>query len=225
MKKIIVVFSLFFPAILFAQKNLGLIDGIKMALKEARYVQATMMFSELIDKDIDQSERLYWESKFYIGEVASEFAYKVASKYENKMVYNKAFFYYKEALYVNPNRIDCMLPMANIYLRYGQEDEAVKLCEKIIEKDENNVQANIILGNYYFFKAEIEKIKATREYSSISKPTRMQYARYKDSLHEIFATMFEKARTHLSKVMDKFPSTEAKKTLIRIEQIEKEIKQ
>lgn len=224
MRKFIVVFSFFIPVLLFAQKNIILIDDIKMALKDARYAQATIMFSQLIDKDIEQSERLYWESKFYIGEVSSDLAYRLAVKYESNMVYNKAFFYYKEALYAKPNRVDCMLPMANIYLRYGEEDKAVKLCEKIAEKDENNTEANIILGNYFFFKGEVEKLKATKEYNSITKPRRMQYARYRDRLNEIFATLFDKARTHLERVMKQFPSTEAKKTLEKIELIEKEIK-
>ena len=61
------------------------------------------------------------------------------------------------------------------------------------------------------------------EYNKISSPTKMQYARYRDRLFRLFSTEYEKARASLKKVVQKFPSTEAKKTLDKILSIEKEV--
>ena len=65
--------------------------------------------------------------------------------------------------------------------------------------------------------------KMENEYNKISSPTKMQYARYRDGLFRLFSTEYEKARASLKKVVQKFPSTEAKKTLDKILSIEKEV--
>ena len=51
----------------------------------------------------------------------------------------------------------------------------------------------------------------------------MQYARYRDGLSKLFTTRYEKARNSLQKVVLRFPSTEAQKTLDKILIIEKEV--
>ena len=54
--------------------------------------------------------------------------------------------------------------------------------------------------------------------------TQMDAARYRDGLSKLFATGYEKARNSLQKVVLRFPSTEAQKTLDKIFIIEKEVK-
>ena len=71
--------------------------------------------------------------------------------------------------------------------------------------------------------AEREQKKLESDYRKISSPTKMQYARYRDGLSKLFATGYEKARSSLQKVVLRFPSTEAKKTLDKILLIEKEV--
>ena len=71
--------------------------------------------------------------------------------------------------------------------------------------------------------AEQEKKKLESDYKKLSSPTKMQYARYRDGLSKLFATGYEKARSSLQKVVLRFPSTEAKKTLDKILLIEKEV--
>ena len=70
--------------------------------------------------------------------------------------------------------------------------------------------------------AEREKKQLETDYKKISSPTKMQYARYRDGLSKVFATGYEKARNSLRKVVLRFPSTEAQKTLDKILRIEKE---
>ena len=70
---------------------------------------------------------------------------------------------------------------------------------------------------------EEEKKKLESDYKKLSSPTKMQYARYRDGLSKLFATGYEKARSSLQKVVLRFPSTEAQKTLDKILRIEKEV--
>ena len=85
---------------------------------------------------------------------------------------------------------------------------------KILQLEADNLAANIFLGNYYYLTAEQEKKKLEMDYKKLSSPTKMQYARYRDGLSKLFTTRYEKARNSFQKVVLRFPSTEAQKTLI-----------
>ena len=93
--------------------------------------------------------------------------------------------------------------------------------KKILQLEADNLAANIFLGNYYYLTAEQEKKKLETDYKKLSSPTKMQYARYRDGLSKLFTTRYEKARNSLQKVILRFPSTEAQKTLDKILRIEK----
>ena len=105
----------------------------------------------------------------------------------------------------------------------GKEKDAVNLCEKVLMLDANNLQANIFLGNYYYLQAEQAKKKIEEDYKKISSPTRMQYARYRNGLSDIFSTRYVRAKSYLQKVLQLFPSTEAGKTLEKIKKVEIEM--
>lgn len=102
----------------------------------------------------------------------------------------------------------------------GQEKNAVKFHESALALDPNNLQANIFLGNYYYLQAEQDKKQLDEDYKRIGTPTRMQYARYRNSLSEVFSSGYTKARSYLQKVLQLFPSTEAGKTLEKIKKTE-----
>ena len=51
----------------------------------------------------------------------------------------------------------------------------------------------------------------------------MQHARYRDGLSRVLATGYNQAKEYLQNVVRQFPSTEARKTLEKIQRIEKEI--
>ena len=90
--------------------------------------------------------------------------------------------------------------------------------------DANNLQANIFLGSYYYLQAEREKKKLEDDYKKITSPTRMQYARYRNGLSDVYSNVYSKAKDYLQRVLQLFPSTEAGKTLEKIVALEKEIK-
>lgn len=79
--------------------------------------------------------------------------------------------------------------------------------------DANNLQANIFLGSYYYLQAEREKKKLEDDYKKITSPTRMQYARYRNGLSDVYSNVYSKAKDYLQRVLQLFPSTEAGNTL------------
>ena len=105
----------------------------------------------------------------------------------------------------------------------GKEAEALKTYQKVLMLDADNLAANIFIGNYLYLKAEREKQRIENEYKKIAAPTRMQYARYRDGLSRVMSNGYGKAREYLLKVVSRFPSTEARKTLDKIQLIEKEV--
>ena len=105
-----------------------------------------------------------------------------------------------------------------------KEKDAVKTYEKVLILDANNLQANIFLGNYFYLQAEREKKKLEDDYKKITSPTRMQYARYRNGLSDVYSNGYSKAKDYLQRVLQLFPSTEAGNTLEKIKKLEMEIK-
>ena len=105
-----------------------------------------------------------------------------------------------------------------------KEKDAVKTYEKVLILDANNLQANIFLGNYFYLQAEREKKKLEDDYKKITSPTRMQYARYRNGLSDVYSNGYSKAKDYLQRVLQLFPSTEAGNTLEKIKKLEIEIK-
>lgn len=60
----------------------------------------------------------------------------------------------------------------------GQEKDALRMYETILQLDADNLAANIFLGNYYYLMAEQEKKKLETDYKKISFP-------YKDAVRTI----------------------------------------
>ena len=90
--------------------------------------------------------------------------------------------------------------------------------------DADNLQANIFLGNYYYLQAEKDKKKLEEDYKKITSPTRMQYARYRNGLSDVFTNSYGKAKAYLQRVLQVFPSMEAGNTLEKIKKMELELK-
>lgn len=80
------------------------------------------------------------------------------------------------------------------------------------------------LGNYYYLQAEKDKKKLEEDYKKITSPTRMQYARYRNGLSDVFTNSYGKAKAYLQRVLQVFPSMEAGNTLEKIKKMELELK-
>ena len=191
------LFSL--PLALNAQSVDEMLQKVSAAIEAGQNGQAVSYFRQTIPLNIDRTEMYYWTNV------------------------DKAYLFYKELLQKDPNNVDCLETCAEMQVCRGQEKDALRMYEKILQLDADNLAANIFLGNYYYLMAEQEKKKLETDYKKLPSPTKMQYARYRDGLSKLFTTRYEKARNSLQKVVLRFPSTEAQKTLDKILRIEKEV--
>ena len=202
---LISLFSL--PLALNAQSVDEMLQKVSAAIEAGQNGQAVSYFRQTIPLNIDRTEMYYWTNVDKNSEISSKLATE----------------FYKELLQKDPNNVDCLETCAEMQVCRGQEKDALRMYEKILQLDADNLAANIFLGNYYYLMAEQEKKKLETDYKKLPSPTKMQYARYRDGLSKLFTTRYEKARNSLQKVVLRFPSTEAQKTLDKILRIEKEV--
>ena len=152
--------------------------------------------------------------------MAPRLAQTLAARYKASRHYDKAYLFDKEFLQRYPEDVPALVACAEAEMMRGEEKDAVKTYEKVLLLDADNLQANIFLGNYYYLQDEKEKKKIEEDYKKIASPTRMQYARYRNGLTDIFTNNYTKAKTYLQRVLRQFPSTEAGKTLEKIKTLE-----
>lgn len=216
-----ILFSL--PAITFAQTANEMLVKVTSAVESGQQGQAVSYFREAVSRDIDRSEMYYWTDVDKNSEVCPKLAAELVTVYKKSRNYDKAYLFYKELLQKNPNNIDYLLGCAEMEVSRGKEKEALNIYQQVLRLDADNLAANIYIGNYFYLKAESDKRQLESEYKKITTPNRMQYARYRDRLQNLFADGYGKAREYLQNVVRMFPSTEAKKTLDKILIIEKEM--
>ena len=218
---LISLFSL--PLALNAQSVDEMLQKVSAAIEAGQNGQAVSYFRQTIPLNIDRTEMYYWTNVDKNSEISSKLATELALAYKKKRNYDKAYLFYKELLQKDPNNVYCLETCAEMQVCRGQEKDALRMYEKILQLDADNLAANIFLGNYYYLMAEQEKKKLETDYKKLPSPTKMQYARYRDGLSMLFTTRYEKARNSLQIVVLRFPSTEAQKTLDKILRIEKEV--
>ena len=225
MKALTLFLSLLFslPFALSAQSAGEMLQRVSVAIDNKQWEQAISLFRQAVNTNVEKAEMFYWTGVDKNTDVASKFANELASFYKKSRSYDKAYLFYKELLQKSPNDVNCLASCGEMEVCRGKEVEALKSYEKILTLDADNLAANIFVGNYYYLMAEQEKKKLESDYKKLSSPTKMQYARYRDGLSKLFATGYEKARSSLQKVVLRFPSTEAQKTLDKILRIEKEV--
>ena len=63
-------------------------------------------------------------------------------------------FFDKEWLQYYPADVSALVACAEMQMMRGETKDAMKLYEKVLALDADNLQANIFLGNYYYLQAE-----------------------------------------------------------------------
>ena len=227
MKFIIGLVCLFCSATAFSQNATieECLQNVSASIKSSQPIQAVILFKKSIDVNIDRSEMYYWievdKNTFW----ANLFAKELAIAYKKKCLYDKAYLFYRELLLTDPNDLNNITSCAEMEVLRGHENEALKLYEKILSQNPDHLKANIYVGNYYYLQGEREKQRLEQDYKKLTSPTRMQYARFRDTFNQIFLSKYVKAREALQRVIRQFPSTEIKKTLDSIVVTEKEANQ
>ena len=216
MRTLTLLFSLIvtFPFVLSAQTAGELLQKVSAALSEGQDDYVVSLFRQAIAAGADQTEMYYWTQIEKNSAVAPRLVNELATYYKRKRNYDKAYLFYREFLQYHSEDVPALV----------SEKDAVKTYEKVLMLDANNLQANIFLGSYYYLQAEREKKKLEDDYKKITSPTRMQYARYRNGLSDVYSNGYSKAKDYLQRVLQLFPSTEAGNTLEKIRKLEAEIK-
>ena len=207
MKTLTLLFSLFLmcPLSVWGQSADELLSKVSDALSEGKDDYAVSLFRQAANAGEDRTEMFYWTNVDKSSEVAPRLADVLAVHYKEMRNYDKAYLFYMEMM-------------------RGKEKDALKTYEKVLMLDADNLQANIFLGNYYYLQAEKDKKKLEEDYKKITSPTRMQYARYRNGLSDVFTNSYGKAKAYLQRVLQVFPSMEAGNTLEKIKKMELELK-
>ena len=226
MKYLSVLFSLFlfFPLSLGAQSADELLRQVSESLAKGSDDTAVSLFRQATDASADRAEVFYWTAVDKGSAVAPRLTEVLATHYSRQRDYDKACLFYREYLKHHPTDVPALTSCAEMYLLCGKEEEALALYEKALAVDVDNLQANIYLGNYYFLQAEKVRHRLDDDYKKLLSPTRMQYARYRNSLSDLLAGSYAKARDYLQRVLRRFPSTEAARTLEKIKRMEGEMR-
>lgn len=148
----------------------------------------------------------------------------LAEKYKKEMNYDKALQIYQELLVGNPDNTAYMVSSAEIQILMGDESEALSTYQSILALEPDNLSANIYLGNYYFLTAELKREALQNDFKKLSSPTRTQHADFRKEMNVLYITSYSRSKEYLQKVMTLFPSAEAKRTLEKIEKLEKYLK-
>lgn len=217
-------FMVAFPFVLSAQSAGELLQKVSAALSEGQDDYAVSLFRQSVKAGADQAEMFYWTQVEKNSAVAPRLVNELATYYKHKRNYDKAYLFYREFLQYHSDDVPALVSCAEMEMMRGKEKDAVKTYEKVLMLDANNLQANIFLGNYFYLQAEREKKKLEDDYKKITSPTRMQYARYRNGLSDVYSNGYSKAKDYLQRVLRLFPSTEAGNTLEKIKKLEMEIK-
>ena len=165
---LISLFSL--PLVLNAQSVDEMLQKVSAAIEAGQNGQAVSYFRQTIALNIDRTEMYYWTNVDKNSEISSKLATELALAYKKKRNYDKAYLFYKELLQKDPNNVDCLETCAEMQVCRGQEKDALRMYEKILQLDADNLAANIFLGNYYYFdgRAGEEKVRNGLQKTSFS---------------------------------------------------------
>lgn len=217
----LVSFLLFPLSMLFAQAGSSLLASVSEAIANKEWDKANELFLQAVKENADKAGDYYWVNVKPECMTRKSFALDLGTYYKEHRNFEKASPYFLELVQMAPQDINCLSQCAAIEARRGELGKALDLYLKVIAMEENNLDANIFVGNYYYFYAEKERKKLQTEYSKLTNPTRMQYARYHDELNQIVSTDYGKAKQYFKRVLDMFPSMEVQKTLNKIYSLEK----
>lgn len=214
MKTLTLLFSLFLmcPLSVWGQSADELLSKVSDALSEGKDDYAVSLFRQAANAGEDRTEMFYWTNVDKSSEVAPRLADVLAVHYKEMRNYDKAYLFYKEFLQRHPEDVPALVSCAEMEMMRGKEKDALKTYEKVLMLDADNLQA------------EKDKKKLEEDYKKITSPTRMQYARYRNGLSDVFTNSYGKAKAYLQRVLQVFPSMEAGNTLEKIKKMELELK-
>ncbi len=208
----------------FAQVPESLVSSLIISLENKEWDNVCLLFEEFSAKDPENAEVFYWVKAANIKEVSNKLLLALATNYYKQSETQKALELYRQFC----DKKDCtaqeLLSIAGNLIDLGDVRLTQKLYSRVVDLQPDNFEANVFLGNYMYLRAERERKRLESEYAKIAKPTRMEYARYRASLDELFVILYDKSRAHLEVAAKQIKSEEINKTLEHIKSLEKSLK-
>lgn len=134
---------LLFPMSLSAQSVDVLLQKVSEALSAGKDDYAVSLFRQAAGAGTEQTEMYYWTNVEKNSAVAPRFVRELAAYYKDKRNYDKAYLFYKEWLQYNPEDVSGLVVCAEMQMMRGETKDALKLYEKVLTLDADNLQANI----------------------------------------------------------------------------------
>lgn len=210
------------PLFVSAVQSDGIMEKVEHAITAEDWKQAEESFRMAVKENTEEAELFFWKKLQKDVPCHTAMALALGEYYKDEHDFNKAYVFYNELIKLKPDDIGYLSACAEMKVRSGKPDEALPLYERILSLDIDNLAANIFVGNYYYFYAEKERSTIKNNYARLRVPTKMEYARYRESLNNLVNSDYAKAKGYLQRVVSKFPSVEVRKLLNKIRLVETE---
>ncbi|MEN8155484.1 MAG: hypothetical protein ABFS10_00915 [Bacteroidota bacterium] len=104
--------------------------------------------------------------------------------YYSSKQYTETIELAEEILSHDPDHISSMYYKGMGLLRTGKEDEALQAFFDILKREPDHEKVNMQVGFIYYYRAGALYKKVNDNYSEIEKPTKQDYARYREGLQK-----------------------------------------
>lgn len=221
MKKILFILLsvTFFPSFACAQQIDSVVSKLLISLEEEKWDDVVDLFHQFADEDVENAEVFYWVKAANNEEISSKLLLDLAQIYYKEGQFDKSLFMYREYCDKTECSANDLLDIAQVIIDLGDVHLTEQIYEKIATLDPENLNANIFLGNYAYLRAERERKRIEYEFKRIKKPTRMEYAQYRQKLKDLYLFSYTHAQSHLKTAYRKLKSEEIKNTLDHIDVI------
>lgn len=226
MKKILLITALLCPLMIVAQtlNTDSLMNQMMIRLEQEKWEDVISCFQQFAEQNPESAEVFYWVKAYDKTALSDTLILGLAKSYYAKGNHKKALelskSYYKNSKDLTVHKL---LDLAELLTDLGEIRFTQSVYSQVIQLDPNNLNANLFLGNYLYLRAERERKRVCSSYERTNKPTRMQYAEYREKLKELYNASYLEAREYLQKAYQKLASAELKATISHIDEIKKDM--
>jgi tetratricopeptide (TPR) repeat protein len=187
------------------------------------YQKAYDIFERLVDKDDENIEYLRWQSHA-AAKVGSFIRHKERGTFSGLSYLKESISLNDDILDIKSNDLDALLTEGEYQIETdsvpifgGSEEDGLKIYQKVLRKDPNNMRANLLMGRFYYKKKDKPwksipyLIKAINVYDQKKAPQDMKhyYMRIFLEVHLVRAynemKNYEKAWHHMKKHLAMLP--------------------
>ncbi|MFB6318472.1 tetratricopeptide repeat protein [Saccharicrinis sp. FJH54] len=163
--------------------------------------------------DVDCQIKTYTKAMEVLPSMSQDYGEKLAYVYYNAKKYPELEKLTSELLKNAPDNQKLMRLNAVSLQKNKKINEAKAVYEQILEKDPDDLSANVFMGNYYY---QVGKSKLDREeasYKKIDNPDRVQWSNYQKKCKVILDDYYKKAVGYLEKAYAQKEDPNLKKLL------------